>query len=55
MNLINVYAAVQNGCILDTFDTYEEAKQCIDLEMKNDWLKIMFTKKLRNLLRRAVT
>lgn len=52
MTNLNVYAAVQNGVILDTFDSIEEARSCIQEEIKKDWLAIMFTKKLRKLFKK---
>lgn len=48
-----VYAAVQNGIILDTFDSFDEAKEYIDEEIKKDFLSIMFKKKLRKLFKRT--
>lgn len=53
MTNCNVYAAVQNGIILDTFDTYQEAMDRVQAEIKNDWLTIMFTKKLRKIFKKS--
>ena len=53
MNKTNVYAAVQNGVILDTFDTHQEALDRVQDEIKNDWLTIMFTKKLRKIFKKS--
>lgn len=47
-----VYAAVQNGIILDTFDSFEEAKDYIDDEIKKDFLSIMFKRRLRKLFKK---
>lgn len=47
-----VFAAVQNGVILDTFDSFDEAKDFIDEEIKKDFLSIMFKKKLRKLFKK---
>lgn len=52
MNNTNVYAAVQNGVILATFDTHEEAHTFIQEEIKKDWFTVMFTKKIRKLFKK---
>lgn len=48
-----VYAAVQNGIILDTFDSFDEAKEYIDEEIKKDFLSIMFKRRLRKLFKKS--
>ena len=49
----NVYAAVQNGVILDTFESYNEALDRIKSEQQNDLLVVMFTKKLRKIFKKS--
>lgn len=48
-----VYAAVQNGVILGTFDSEEEARALIEEEIKRDFISIMFKRKLRKLFRKS--
>lgn len=48
-----VYAAVQNGVILDVFDSRDEAVDCVNEEIKKDFLTIMFKRKLRKLFRKS--
>lgn len=48
-----VFAAVQNGVILDTFDSEEEARALIDEEIKRDFISIMFKRKLRKLFKKS--
>lgn len=47
------FAAVQNGVILDTFDTKEEAHQRVQEELQRDWFSILMKRKLRKLLRKT--
>ena len=47
------YAAVQNGCILDVFETKEQADACIRNEIKRDWLSIIARKRLRKLFAKS--
>lgn len=46
------YAAVQNGVILDIFDTCEKAEARVREEIKRDWIEIILKKKLRKLLKK---
>lgn len=46
------FAAVQNGVILELFDTREDALARVRAEIKRDWLSIMTRKKLRKLLKK---
>ena len=45
------FAAVQNGVILEIFDTKDAALARVRAEIKRDWLLIMARKKLRKLLK----
>lgn len=47
-----IFAAVQNGVILDVFDNYDEAKVRINEEIRKDWLDILLKKKLRKVLKK---
>lgn len=44
------YAAVQNGVILELFDTKDTAMERVRAEIKRDWLSIITRKKLRKML-----
>lgn len=46
------YAAVQNGIILDVFDSREEALSCIQEEQKKDWFSILTKRSVRKLLKK---
>jgi uncharacterized protein (DUF302 family) len=46
------FAAVQNGVILELFDTKDAAIERVHAEIKRDWLSIMTRKKLRKLLKK---
>lgn len=46
------FAAVQNGVILEIFDTREAALARVRAEIKRDWFSIMTRKKLRKLLKK---
>lgn len=48
-----VYAAVQNGVILDVFPTKEEAVARANEEIKKDWVQIICKKALRKLLTKS--
>lgn len=48
-----VYAAVQNGVILDILDTEEAAEQRVREEIKKDWLSILMKRSMRKLLKRS--
>lgn len=48
-----IYAAVQNGIVLDVFDTYDEAKDRVNEEIQRDHLSILFKRKLRKLLKKS--
>lgn len=45
------FAAVQNGVILELFDTKDAALARVRSEIKRDWLSIITRKKLRKLLK----
>lgn len=47
-----MYAAVQNGVILDIFDSKEKAVDRVKDEIKNDWLSIVTRRALRKLLKK---
>ena len=46
------FAAVQNGVILEIFDSKDAALSRVRVEIKRDWLSIMARKKLRKLLKK---
>lgn len=46
------FAAVQNGVILELFDTRDAALARVRAEIKRDWFSIMTRKKLRKLLKK---
>lgn len=46
------YAAVQNGVILELYDSKEDAIEHVREEIKRDWLSILTRKKLRKLLKK---
>lgn len=46
------FAAVQNGVILEIFDTHDAAFARVKAEIKRDWFSIMTRKKLRKLLKK---
>ena len=48
-----VYAACQNGVILHIYDSYEQARDRVNEEVRKDWLSIMLKRKLRKLLRNS--
>lgn len=48
-----IFAAVQNGVVLDVFDTYDEAYDRVKEEIERDRLSILFKRKLRKLLKRS--
>lgn len=48
-----MFAAVQNGVILDVFDLKEDAEIRIAEEQKKDFLTIMFKRKLRKLFKKS--
>lgn len=51
---INVaYAVVQNGVILSSHDSFEEAEIRIKEEIKKDYLSIIFKRKLRKLFKKS--
>lgn len=50
---MNKFAAVQNGVILDVFDTEDEAISRVNEEIKNDWLSIVFKRSLRRLFKKT--
>lgn len=47
------FAAVQNGTILDIFDSHSEAVDRVRAEIKHDFLSILFKRKLRKLLKKT--
>ena len=49
---MKLYAAVQNGVILDIFETEKEATVRVDEEIRKDWLSIIVKKSLRKLLKK---
>lgn len=48
-----VFAAVQNGVILDVFDSEEKALDRVREEIERDRLSILFKRKLRKLLKKS--
>lgn len=50
---IEVFAAVQNGVILDIFDNYDAAENRIKEEQQRDFLSIVFRRKLRKLFKKS--
>lgn len=50
---MTVFAAVQNGIILETFDTEAEALECVEAEKQKDFFSIIFKKKLRKLFKKS--
>lgn len=53
MNDTYVFAAVQNGVILDVFPTKEEAVARANEEIKKDWVQIICKKAVRKLLKKT--
>lgn len=49
---MKLYAAVQNGVILDIFESEKEATVRVDEEIRKDWLSIIVKKSLRKLLKK---
>lgn len=49
---MKLYAAVQNGVILDIFESEKEATVRVDDEIRKDWLSIIVKKSLRKLLKK---
>lgn len=47
------FAAVQNGIILDVFETYEEAYDRVKDEIERDHLSILLKRKLRKMLKKS--
>lgn len=49
----NVYLAVQNGVILGTFSSYDEAYARCREEQQRDFLSIVIRRKLRKLFKKS--
>lgn len=48
-----VYAAVQNGVILDVFSDIDSARARCQEEIKRDFISIIFRRKLRKLFKKT--